>query len=79
MVPPRIEPGDEHTGNQDRDDRQRMWKPKFFHNFEGEDSDGHLGVVDVALSTSAAPTYFPSYGGYIDGGVVTKGREGHAD
>jgi patatin-like phospholipase/acyl hydrolase len=57
--------------NQDRDDRRRMWAPKFFHNFEGEDSDGQLGVVDVALYTSAAPTYFPSYGGYIDGGVVT--------
>jgi uncharacterized protein len=56
--------------NQNRDDRQRRWAPKFFHNFEGEDSDGQLGVLDVALYTSAAPTYFPSYGGYIDGGVV---------
>jgi patatin-like phospholipase/acyl hydrolase len=56
--------------NQNRDDRQRRWAPKFFHNFEGEDFDGQLGVLDVALYTSAAPTYFPSYGGYIDGGVV---------
>jgi len=27
-------------------------------------------VVDVALRTSAAPTYFPTYQGYIDGAVV---------
>lgn len=47
-----------------------MWKPKFFHNFEGADSDGAEKIVDVALSTSAAPTYFPVYHGYVDGGVV---------
>jgi uncharacterized protein len=49
---------------------KRHWKPKFFHNFPGEDSDGHESVVDVALRTSAAPTYFPGYQRYIDGGVV---------
>ena len=27
-------------------------------------------MVDVALNTSAAPTYFPTHGSYIDGGVV---------
>ncbi len=48
----------------------RHWKPKFFHNFPGSDSDGAESVVDVALRTSAAPTYFPSYDGHIDGGVV---------
>lgn len=46
------------------------WKPKFFHNFSGDDTDGNERAVDVALYTSAAPTYFPSAGGYIDGGVV---------
>jgi patatin-like phospholipase/acyl hydrolase len=50
--------------------RLRSWKPKFFHNFPGEDSDRGERVVDVALRTSAAPTYFPSYQGFIDGGVV---------
>jgi len=50
--------------------RRRMWKPKFFHNFPGPDSDGDQRVVDVALRSSAAPTYFPTYQGYIDGGVV---------
>lgn len=50
--------------------RPRMWKPKFFHNFPGDDSDAGEPVVDVALRTSAAPTYFPSHQGYIDGGIV---------
>ena len=48
----------------------RMWKPKFFHNFAGSDSDGDEKISDVALRTSAAPTYFPAYQGYVDGGVV---------
>jgi len=48
----------------------RAWKPKFFHNFPGNDSDGALLAVDVGLRTSAAPTFFPAYQGYIDGGVV---------
>jgi patatin-like phospholipase/acyl hydrolase len=48
----------------------RTWKPKFFHNFPGPDSDGRERVVDVAMRTSAAPSYFPIYQGYIDGGVV---------
>jgi uncharacterized protein len=56
--------------NQDSDPSQRSWSPKFFHNFPGGDSDGESLVVDVAMSTSAAPTYFPSYGVFIDGGVI---------
>lgn len=48
----------------------RTWKPKFFHNFDGPDSDGMEFAGDVALRTSAAPTFFPSYQHYIDGGVV---------
>lgn len=48
----------------------RMWRPKFFHNFPGRDSDGGMRMVDVGLATSAAPTYFPSHQGYVDGGVV---------
>jgi patatin-like phospholipase/acyl hydrolase len=49
---------------------ERSWAPKFFHNFPGEDSDGEQLAYKVALYTSAAPTYFPSVDGYIDGGVV---------
>lgn len=48
----------------------RSWKAKFFHNFPGPGSDGGEFVVDVALRTAAAPTYFPIYQGYVDGGVV---------
>jgi len=48
----------------------RMWKVKVFHNFPGKDSDHGMFAYDVALATSAAPTFFPSHKGYIDGGVV---------
>ena len=47
----------------------RTWKPKFFHNFSGPDSDGQERVVDVALRSASAPSYFPVYQGYADGGV----------
>lgn len=46
------------------------WRPKFFHNFEGPDSDGMVRCSDVARYTSAAPTYFPSADGFVDGGVA---------
>ncbi len=52
------------------DPARRTWKPVFFHNFPGSDSDGAEQAVAVALSTSAAPTYFPSHGVFIDGGVA---------
>jgi patatin-like phospholipase/acyl hydrolase len=48
----------------------RHWKAKFFHNFPGSDSDGARLAYQVALYTSAAPTYFPVVDGYVDGGVV---------
>ncbi len=48
----------------------RAWKAKFFHNFPGPDSDAAFRVVDVAIYTAAAPTYFPTVDGYVDGGVV---------
>ena len=49
--------------------RTATGKPKFFHNFPGPGSDAGELLVDVALATSAAPTYFPTHKGYIDGGV----------
>jgi len=48
----------------------RTWKAKFFHNFPSPHSDAHEKVVDIALRTGSAPTYFPIYQGYVDGGVV---------
>jgi Patatin-like phospholipase len=56
--------------NEDPDPLRRSWKPKFFHNFAGPDSDGEMLAYEVGLYTTAAPTYFPSVDGYIDGGVV---------
>lgn len=55
--------------NEDPNPGKRTWKPKLFHNFPGTNSDSAYSVVDVGLYTSAAPTYFPSVDGYIDGGV----------
>ena len=52
------------------DEKKGHWKPKFFHNFSGNDTDGNTRAVDVAMYTSAAPTYFPTVDGFIDGGVV---------
>lgn len=53
-----------------KDDMPRQWRPKFLHNYPGSTSDGAVAVLDAALRTSAAPTYFPSYEGFVDGGVV---------
>jgi uncharacterized protein len=59
-----------HLDDHDADAAARSCRPKFFHNFPGPHSDGNQKVVDVAMRTSAAPTYFPTYGEYVDGGVV---------
>jgi patatin-like phospholipase/acyl hydrolase len=48
---------------------RRTWKPKLFYNFQGAGSDREVLAYKVALYTSAAPTYFPSVDGFIDGGV----------
>jgi patatin-like phospholipase/acyl hydrolase len=55
--------------NEDPKPERRRWKPKLFHNFPGKDSDGAMRAWQVGLYTSAAPTYFPTVDGYIDGGV----------
>lgn len=55
--------------NESNAEASRTWKPKIFHNYKGNDSDGDYLVRNVALYTSSAPTYFPSADGYVDGGV----------
>ncbi|WP_337833529.1 patatin-like phospholipase family protein [Desulfotruncus arcticus] len=45
------------------------WSPVFFSNFPGSPTSEET-VLDVALSSSAAPVYFPSHNGRIDGGMV---------
>lgn len=47
-----------------------MWKAKFFHNYGSDELDMAASIVDVALRSAAAPTYFPVYQGYVDGGIV---------
>jgi uncharacterized protein len=55
--------------NEDTSPQKRTWKPKLFHNFDGPSHDKGTFVADVGMFTTAAPTYFPSYDGYVDGGV----------
>jgi len=52
--------------------KERFWKPKYMHNFpdEGGNPDCEIKLVDACLRSSAAPTYFPSYQGYVDGGMM---------
>lgn len=60
-----LDNGDEEKVSEEK----RTWKPKLFHNYPGEDTDGDESVVKVGCATSAAPTYFDTYEGYVDGGV----------
>ncbi len=55
--------------NESLDPDVRRWKPKLFHNLPGESSDQEELAYKVALYTSAAPTYFPTVDGFVDGGV----------
>jgi patatin-like phospholipase/acyl hydrolase len=45
------------------------WTPVFFNNYPRSVTRNEF-VIDVAMASSAAPVYFPSYKGYIDGGVI---------
>lgn len=56
-------------------DPSRSWKAKFFHNFTKDNTgepnpDLNQKSLDVVLRSSAAPTFFPIYQGFVDGGVV---------
>jgi patatin-like phospholipase/acyl hydrolase len=55
--------------NRSKDPRKRTWKPKLFHNYPGRDSDRRERAYRVGAYTCAAPTYFASVDGFIDGGV----------
>ncbi|MCM3905130.1 MAG: patatin-like phospholipase family protein [Pyrinomonadaceae bacterium] len=48
---------------------QHDWSPVFSHNFPGSHHLEDL-VVDVALRSAAAPTFFPSHQGHVDGGMM---------
>lgn len=55
--------------NEHPDKEKRSWKPKVFHNLPGTNSDKAELVYKVGLYTAAAPTYFPTVDGFVDGGV----------
>jgi len=57
-------------GSTSRDETKKRWKAKFFNNISPTDPDCLELVINIALYTSAAPTYFPSVDGFVDGGVV---------
>lgn len=51
------------------------WLPLVLHNLPNSDSAANTTIIDAAMSSSAAPTYFPPYphpyyGYCVDGGVV---------
>lgn len=45
------------------------WQSVFFNNLSKSELS-QTKVTDVALASSAAPTYFPSHNNFIDGGVI---------
>lgn len=55
----------------DPDPNTRRWKAKIFHNLPTKDNSGDEleYAYRVAMRTSAAPTYFASFDGFVDGGV----------
>mmetsp|Transcript_10513 Transcript_10513/g.31682 ORF Transcript_10513/g.31682 Transcript_10513/m.31682 type:complete len:461 (+) Transcript_10513:51-1433(+) len=53
-------------------DFSQGWRPAVFTNLPavgGARPDLDLPCVDAALRSAAAPTYFPAYQGYVDGGL----------
>lgn len=49
---------------------EKNWQGIFFNNLS-KNFTIEERIIDVALAASAAPTYFPSHNGFIDGGIVT--------
>lgn len=45
------------------------WKAIFYNNLPNSQTE-NARVVDVAMSSSAAPVYFPTYQNHIDGGII---------
>ena len=45
------------------------WKAIFYNNIPNSPTEDFT-VVDVAMASSAAPVFFPSYKCHIDGGII---------
>lgn len=58
--------------NEDEDQCQRCWEPRFFHNLDGENGSADLQAYKAILYSSATPVYFPSVDGFIDGAVTAQ-------
>ncbi len=48
----------------------RRGSAKFFTNWDPNDEDCAVQVREVAMATTAAPTYFPTWGVFADGGLA---------
>jgi patatin-like phospholipase/acyl hydrolase len=53
-----------HLGSEGKE-----WNAIFYNNFPNSQTE-NAKVIDVAMSSSAAPIYFPTYKNHIDGGMV---------
>lgn len=51
------------------DEKRERWKPAFYHNYS-ERGNWNEPCWKLAVKTSSAPSYFPPFEGYVDGGVV---------
>lgn len=56
--------------NENPDINKRSWAPVIFSNLNGNYYGNNPFVYEAGCSTAAAPCYFPSYNGLIDGGLV---------
>jgi len=50
-------------------DEYNSWKAVFYNNLPDSSTEDYR-VVDVAMASSAAPVFFPSYNCNIDGGII---------
>lgn len=47
----------------------KSWQPFFFSNLSDSNS-GDIKIIDAVLASCAAPVYFSSYKGFVDGGII---------
>lgn len=50
-------------------DKDNSWKAMFCNNMPNSPTEDYR-VIDVAMASSAAPVFFPSYECHIDGGII---------
>jgi len=64
----KLDPDFVMMGSSNTPPKTKRWHPEFFHNLH-HSNNSHNSVVDVILRSAAAPTYFPAYQGFVDGGT----------